>query len=488
MAKLSSTGSSGGGGGATVVHGWLPLIHVFLSATLCSASDLCYKVEWALDTSAHAPPTLGIQPITAMPPQHPSVVHDLCGTSLEAGDPIPTNATGVYQISNQGGMECKTLSSPQLFYGYSYPHGASANTGYEAVDQVQIYLIVDAASEEFLIIILDKAKAGNTNRSWVDLSINSTGLPPDGTVQIQLFDDWSERAKSSWDGQHGEFHWAWAFCCTDGVALGPLPQTAWTMTFAATSFSPNMQILTFDSWSDAVQDVGWVSVAMSDVGLAAGGVRLSTFTCAGFCDTFATCGECTATSYCSWCGTSGSCLELSSSFSCPAPDWTPPGTCCAGCVGKARSECEYAGGCCFCLDSDQPYESEAGQCISGTAQTTCSPCQNLYCFHEDPPPLPPPPAAPPATPPPPPPLPPAPPPSKPPYYPWGHEYYILRQLPQDPIYYLLLTTYYLLLTTHYLLCTTYYLLLTTYYILLTIYYILRQLPQEPIYYLLLSTY
>ena len=83
------------------------------------------------------PPTMGLKPIDGMPPNHPSVVSPMCGTTFAAGDPIPKNSLSTYATARSGtaaGRSCKTTPAAVLFYGYDYPFSSSANTGYEVAD------------------------------------------------------------------------------------------------------------------------------------------------------------------------------------------------------------------------------------------------------------------------------------------------------------------------------------------------------------------
>eukprot|EP00966_Prymnesium_polylepis_P164848 3811464-Prymnesium_polylepis.3 len=57
----------------------------------------------------------------------------------------------------------------------------------------------------------------------LDLTITSTELSS-SSVALVMYDDWSEQSQSTWNGQSGDFRWVWNSCCTDGMAMGPLPQ------------------------------------------------------------------------------------------------------------------------------------------------------------------------------------------------------------------------------------------------------------------------
>ena len=218
----------------------------------------------------------------------------MCGTSFSAGDPIPKTSLSTYATYSGAGRSCKATPAAVLFYGYDYPAGSSANTGYEVADTTAFYMILDEDGDVYLVLVLDKVSGGNsthgaaagavcsmhllpqrssgtcvavgsgmrgledtasrrrghtgshaldaplltcdeqagtappTNNN-LDLTITSTGLGS-SSVALVMYDDWSEESQSTWNGQSGDFRWVWNSCCTDGMAMGPLPQVTAAVT------------------------------------------------------------------------------------------------------------------------------------------------------------------------------------------------------------------------------------------------------------------
>ena len=87
-------------------------------------------------------PSQAITPIAAMPAEHPAVKQELCGTRLAAGDPIPIEGMSLFNNA----LECAPSPGANLFYGFMYPYGYSANTGYYAAETATVYMIIDAGA------------------------------------------------------------------------------------------------------------------------------------------------------------------------------------------------------------------------------------------------------------------------------------------------------------------------------------------------------
>ena len=142
------------------------------SVTIDSSDALCYKVEWNLNAPGFRPSKV-LTPIHKMPSVHPSVKNTLCGMRLAAGDPIPANGAGPYSTSGT----CQTnLSAGILFYGWSYPQGWAANTGYYEADAMTVYMIVDSAGQEFLVMTLDAPWSGTGG--YLGLDVCTAGSIP----------------------------------------------------------------------------------------------------------------------------------------------------------------------------------------------------------------------------------------------------------------------------------------------------------------------
>ena len=60
-----------------------------------------------------------------MPANHPSVHNSMCGTTLSAGNVIPTEGSGPYNAEKQ----CEDITGPEMFYAYGYPMIFTGNPG-----------------------------------------------------------------------------------------------------------------------------------------------------------------------------------------------------------------------------------------------------------------------------------------------------------------------------------------------------------------------
>merc|ERR1719487_623424 len=96
------------------------------------------------------------------------------------------------------------------------------------------------------------------------------------------------------------------------MILGPLPETAWTMTFTPTNMSAQMSTFQLATWSEETSSLDFVAMPIGDVFSGSGGVRVNAYTCLDYCQTFTSCGACTGNSgECGWCGgEEGTCLSL----------------------------------------------------------------------------------------------------------------------------------------------------------------------------------
>lgn len=132
---------------------------------------------------------------------------------------------------------------------HSYPYGYSANTGFYAPDTASIYMIIDAAGKEYMVLTLDSPNSEPGGHLGLD--VTSSGLRA-GSVDVLMMDDPNEQTKAAREGRlgrlgpwspanaSGSFHWEWGSCCTDGMILGPLPESDFQMTFRVTKHNPEL--------------------------------------------------------------------------------------------------------------------------------------------------------------------------------------------------------------------------------------------------------
>lgn len=214
-----------------------------------SQDELCYRVKWDSGASFQL-----LRPVSKFPSEHAVVQRGVCG-GANAGDPIPNigrwSTSGSTDRNSASCLECcqctTSFSSScrgkgqvyggSLFYAYNFPKSSSSNTGYEAAETHILFFVQDTSNQLWLAIVLDAAN--NADGGKLRLAINSTGVGGYGT-KIQLRDDYvADRASCAsitsdcyaWDtvSGRGTFSWKWATCCTDGMVLGPLPSTGFSM-------------------------------------------------------------------------------------------------------------------------------------------------------------------------------------------------------------------------------------------------------------------
>ena len=104
------------------------------------------------------------------------------------------------------------------WYGYGVPDAASANTGLNLTNQVQLMLYEDPDGLLYVVVIVDDVNDGSGGAFTMTVS----GLQ--GTSAV-VEDDPGENGNTfKYDPATGdaEFKWTWAPCCTDGVVVGPL--------------------------------------------------------------------------------------------------------------------------------------------------------------------------------------------------------------------------------------------------------------------------
>ena len=248
------------------------------------------------------------------------------------------------------------------------------------------------------------------------LDVTSTGLSASSLpepVRVLLMDDPEDQvlAKSRglpvvpWSPANasGSFYWRWGTCCTDGMILGPLPETNFMLNFKVTQHNPELSSVRFGSWDEPTKSLSFLDVPMAQAAAPDGGIRLTAFTCLDYCASLASCGQCTASKYCGWCG--NSCIPHTEAAKCSAATipFTPPGACCADCTATTDPiTCIAKKGC--------GYSFATNTCLSGIPGTPCTATSDTpqFLLSPSPPPPSPPPTPPPPTPPPAPPSPPPP--------------------------------------------------------------------------------
>ena len=101
------------------------------------------------------------------------------------------------------------------WYSYSNPNNASANTGLELANTIQLMLYEDPDGALFMAVIVDKENDGSGGKATMDLA----GYFGASTV---VDDDPGEADGLNPATGVGKAVWNWAPCCTDGAVFGPL--------------------------------------------------------------------------------------------------------------------------------------------------------------------------------------------------------------------------------------------------------------------------
>jgi hypothetical protein len=113
------------------------------------------------------------------------------------------------------------------FYDYNTVFGSSANTGLEISEETHVFLCIEEKTGGlYLVVIHDVPNdADGGIASW-----SFAGLPPTTTLAVEddpqgFGDDYVL------DAPNGtlQISWAWLPCCTDGVAIGGLEGTEFTI-------------------------------------------------------------------------------------------------------------------------------------------------------------------------------------------------------------------------------------------------------------------
>lgn len=252
----------------------------------------------------------------------------MCGTSFKAGDPIPAVSAGPYNDA----QECQDdIGAGVLFYGWGYPNGWSSNTGYDNEDALTIYFIRDDSGQEYMVMTIDALNDGSGGHLAIDIqSVNLQGLG------ITILDDPTEQKYMSWIFETGSNYsapqyynestgsgalgWIWGPCCTDGLVLGPITNTDWSMTFVPFDFSATLTTLKFGTWSDEMLQIQWVDFDMEEVRNV--GVRVVSLTCQDFCAPFSLASDCADATGCSWCEYTG-CVPSAELGQCNPPPPLP---------------------------------------------------------------------------------------------------------------------------------------------------------------------
>ena len=172
---------------------------------LCSVSSQCDHPP--------KPPIAGAAEICGDGIDNDCDPNTVCYTVVHGGSTVPLSP-----IEDPAGIAS--------FYGYQFEFNASADTGFEVQDNVAVLLHVDAYGNVSLVFILDEVQAQETSPDGGSYSLAIAGA---AGFNILVHDDAPGAGNDEWDydpvSGTGTIAWAWAPCCTDGLALGYLKGT-----------------------------------------------------------------------------------------------------------------------------------------------------------------------------------------------------------------------------------------------------------------------
>ncbi|EGD73921.1 fibrillin 1 [Salpingoeca rosetta] len=335
-------------------------------------NQLCYQVSW--DLAAPRPKRQAIRPVSKFPHGHAYVNEEYCGEQKSPGDVIPAYGNWLY------GSTCQNVTGGSVFYAYNYPNGASSNTGFEQSESDLLYFVVDEDLRVSFVLVHDKPDDPTGGR--VRLEINSPDLAGEG-VQVLERDDNTGFSPSCFDATndcyhwdtdtgYGNFYWAWAACCTDGMVLGHINDLEWR--FNIRYFKEDLVDIDKFKIGNFREDANTMDFITLDAdAVSTSGVEVRALSCEAYCAAKTSCGECIADPQCGWCESSG-CTTTTLAETCAASEWQESG-CCAVCtLQNDCTSCVNTPGCGWSYDR--------AECLSGAyTQGSCEPT-TWYQLHE----------------------------------------------------------------------------------------------------------
>ena len=200
----------------------------------------------------------------------------------------------------------------------------------------------------------------------------------------------------AWDTTTGQgtFAWSWSSCCTDGMVLGPLPGTGFTINleYTKTTGLDHFKIGDYDNYHKSLNLIDLTYGGTKKDRFFSDGIKVDGFSCKDYCESITTCGGCTSDPACGWCagagagvGTCSSIVEESEKSTCATGggSYHPSGceackALCAFAVGEPHT-CEVCtakpAGCGFMIAD--PYTSwQTGTCLPGNSVSACTVDEN----------------------------------------------------------------------------------------------------------------
>jgi len=127
-------------------------------------------------------------------------------------------------VRQQGGepftlLPLQDIEDVAEFYSYDDPFADSADTPFEVSNRSTWFVHRDRFGVLSLVLVHDTA--GEMQPSGGTLELRVDGLHPGTSTVVQ--DDPPSAGGDVYDLALGTFSWGWGACCSDGVALSPMP-------------------------------------------------------------------------------------------------------------------------------------------------------------------------------------------------------------------------------------------------------------------------
>ena len=166
---------------------------------------------------------------------------------------------------------------------------------------------------------------GSGGIDWTTTGAYFPGNTTDGdTANAALFGLSSDEEPGS-----GRVEWQWAAWCNQGVVIGPLPASDWTLTMTTeasqTDGVDSLRVGTFDS---AKRSLSYLTLPIKDASSGWGGVQIDGLECTAYCQRHTECSECVKDASCQFAPDNGGCVSTDAyvyDFGCPRPQ-NPPVT------------------------------------------------------------------------------------------------------------------------------------------------------------------
>ena len=408
---------------------------------------MCYYIKWngtPLGGGTSYKEVRPVFPVDQVPHDHPLLTTGLnsdTGTCRTIAANMAWfwwdfNTLSANQFLTATGRTTMAMPGANAFYAYSYPYSWSANTGRETSNTINMFFLQDADDRFYHFYIIDKAWDG----SGGDYRMTLSGMPPvfgqsnhpvgsdlpspggavtgapiafhdnytqapsggsrpfdpstdpvAGTLPIMLRDDPWNKYVALPDGRYN-FTWHWLECCTDGMVLGPMPDTYSSIGFNVTYEADCSQMVGLDQgtrismWNplgpaynpggcdgaplrEPVTGVpraaNWIhyDVPMDQTCTWTSGIQLSALPCDQACSRYTNCGECNSQLECGWNEGSQTCQGICQGGS----GLTIYGETCSVCSSKTNPfDCMCEPGCGWAPLDNKTASGPMGFCISGT--------------------------------------------------------------------------------------------------------------------------